>query len=702
MKKFIILNTMSLFMILWPLISSSQPDKSTSEPILDEVVVTATKTEKKRKDIPNAVIIMDKYDLQDSPAKTVGEFLANEPGIDWRTQGNFGGAVQVLHIRGMSGNSTQVLVNGVSYNSPSNGIGDVSRIPLNMIERIEVVKGSGSLLYGSGAMAGTVNIITKNPERDYVSARAGAGYGSQGTSHLSMEHGMFTVGDLGYYITANRLDTDGFRANADLTQYDASLKIVLHKGYWLNMSLFGDIVDRDYGSPGVKPPDGTPAFHAGGIDVYNQESQSLLDRGRDKDAHLGAELKSRPADWLNLRIQGDYTYMDNYVYTRYVDFLGGLPGSRSWVTNRVSRGEGNVNITPFNGADILIGLEHKNIAWENESVSLDSQGADTAGTRSGARASVHTTGTFLEAHYRLSELIKFQAGIRHEHHSEFGSEDLPLYGLIINPFENTALKFSHGKHFLAPTPNDLYWPEDPYTRGNPGLLPEAGWHSDATVEHAFFKDRMFLILSYFKWDIDNKIQWGPNSEGVWEPENLRKYKADGLEIGTKINPWKNLGFGFYYTHTDAKEQNKAYTKQDYGWPPYLPADFEYTWVTRRAAYTPRHQFKANITYLSDFGLNATATIRYTGDRIWYRTETDGMYPATRTVEYNLDSYWTVDVKLEQRLYDRWLISLEANNLFDEEYDTYLGVFTDQTTFQSHVCPYPGSGRSVFLKLAYEY
>lgn len=702
MKKLIILKTMFLCMILWPFICSSQPDRFSSEPILDEVVVTATKTEKKRKDVPNAVIILDQYDLQDSPAKSLGELLANEPGIDWRTQGDFGGAIQALNIRGMSGNATQVLVNGVSYNSPSNGIADVSRIPLNMIERIEVVKGSGSLLYGSGAMAGTVNIITKNPERDYIHARAGAGYGTQGTSHLFIEQGMYAVGDLGYYITANRIETDGFRSNADLTQKDASLKIIFDKGDSLSMSLFGDIVDRDYGSPGVKPPDGILTFYAGGREVYNHESQSLLDRGRDKDAHLTAQLKCRPVDWITFRLQGDYTYMDNYVYTRYVDFFGGLPGTKSWVTNRVSRGEANMDITPFNGADILLGLEHKNIGWESESISLDDQGTDITGTRSSTKASIHTTGIFLEAHYRFSDLIKLQAGIRHERHSEFGSENLPLYGLILNPFENTALKFSHGRHFLAPTPNDLYWPKDPYTKGNSDLLPETGWHSDATVEQAFFNDRMFLILSYFRWNIDNKIQWGPNSEGVWEPQNLRKYKADGLEIGARISPWKNLGLGLFYTYTDAKEQNKAYTKQDYGWPPYMPADFEYTWVTRRAAYTPQNQFKANITYLTDFGLSATTTIRYIGDRVWYRTETDGMYPATRTVKYDLDPYWTVDLRLEQRLYDRWLISLEGSNLLDKEYDTYLGVFMDQNSFQSLVRPYPGAGRSVFLKLAYEY
>ena len=106
---------------------------------MEEIVVTATKTKEERKNIPNAVIIMDKMDIQGSPANSLGELLANELGIDWRTYGNYEGAAQEIHIRGMGGDATQVFVNGVSINSPSLGAADVAKIPLNSIERIEVV-----------------------------------------------------------------------------------------------------------------------------------------------------------------------------------------------------------------------------------------------------------------------------------------------------------------------------------------------------------------------------------------------------------------------------------------------------------------------------------------------------------------------------------------------------------------------------------
>ena len=211
---------------------------------MDAVIVTATKVPEKRKDIPNAVIIKDKKDIQASGAKSIGELLANEPGIDWQTYGNYGGASQEIHIRGMRGNATQVLVNGVNVGSPSLGVADVGKIPIDSIERIEIVKGSGSLLYGSGAMAGTVNIITKAPKKDKMALKIGAGYGTQNTYRIAAENGMFVVGDFGYYLTAGRMETDGFRDNSWLRQNDVSLKLLLDKKETINISLYGDYIDR--------------------------------------------------------------------------------------------------------------------------------------------------------------------------------------------------------------------------------------------------------------------------------------------------------------------------------------------------------------------------------------------------------------------------------------------------------------------------
>jgi TonB-dependent siderophore receptor len=665
-------------LLLFPGIGTAQESKKTDDAVktLDEVVVSATKTVETRKDVPNAVIVIDDLDIAESPAKTLGELLANEPGVDWRTYGDYGGARGVLRIRGMEGNATQLRVNGVTVNSPSLGFADVSKIPLNTIERVEVVKGSGSVLYGSGAMAGTVNIITKRPKREETDLKVSAGYGTQSSYLASAEQGMFLGGDVGYYLTANRYKTHGFRSNSDLSHNDTSLNLVLDKGEILNVSLYGDYIYRDFGRPDVQPPAGTQGYYLNGSELYNSESANLLDRGRDNDAHAVLNIRSRPADWVDIQFRGDYTYMDSYNYGRYV-YWGMAGGARTTVTNKVFGLEGDVNLRPFEGANLLVGSEYKHYDWENKNIDLDAYGTDEPGSTAYTDASLHTTGVYMEGQYRFCKYAKGLAGIRHEDHSVFGTEDLPRFGLIVNPLQDTALKFNYGKHFLAPTPNDLYWPSDPYTSGNPDLKPEKGWHLDAGVEQALLDNKVFVSLTYFNWDLKDKIQWQPDENWVYRPQNLAKARAQGCEVGTRIGPFYDLTLGLDYTYTDAEEDTQ--------------------YVTRRATYTPKHQFRGDLTYWAPFGLTAVATIRYVGDRYYYGSDDTLTEPSD-----TLDSYVTMDLRLEQRLYDNWILSLQANNLLNKSYDTYFGSFTDQTSGETTTAAFPGAGRSVFFQVAYEF
>ena len=709
MNKKIFYSTVAALMI-FPAISMGEEPEEEKIKTLDEVVVTATKTEETRKDVPNSVVLFDEFDIQDAPAIGIGELMANDPGIDWRTQGDSGGAAQTIHIRGMSGNATQVFINGVNINSPSLGLAEVGRLPVNNIANIEVVKGSGSLLYGTGAMGGTINIFTKRPTHETVDFKVEGGGGTNQTYHLGIENGLFISNDFGYYFTANYDETDGFRSNSDLDHKDVSLNLVVDKGEKFDLSLYGQYLDREFGRPGVKPPDGTASYYVDGVAAYSSESASLLDRGGDEDGLLVLTANSRPNDILNITLLGNISSMENYNYLRYIlqDFsefpvvIDTLPGLESWTTNTVYEIEGDVDIIFSDRGDLLIGAEYIHYDWENKSVDLDGSGAKDESTWKTINENLHSTGIYGELHYQLFSPLKVLAGLRYEDNSGFGTETLPRFGLVATPRQNTVLKLSSGKHFRAPTPNDLYWPEDPYSKGNPDLQPETGWHSDITWEQSLKDDRIFFSISYFNWSIDDKIQWEADSEGVFSPVNQRSFTGDGFEAGAKFQILANLLFGLNYTYIDAEEESRSYTVMDYGWPPLFPPNFEYSWVKRKAAYTPQHLFKGDITCFTDFGLTVSAVARYTGDRVTYRTETDGSYPDTKTVTYDLDSYWTFDMKLVQQIQDHFSITLLGTNLFDEEYDTFLDSFKDYSTSISTVEGYPGAGRSIFVKLEYTY
>ncbi len=676
--------------------------EKTAEQTLDEIFVFATKTEEKRKDIPNSVLSIDHFDISESPALSLGEILGNEPGLDWRSLGDYGGAVESINIRGMSDNGTQVRVNGITLDSPSVGTADLSKVLFNNISTVEVVKGSGSVLFGSGAMGGTINLTTKRPEAEKVSFGASAGFGSQDAYGISAEQGMFMNENFGYYITARHQESDGFRDNSDLDHQDVSMNLVWEKGDILDVSLYADYLDRDYGVPNVEPPEGTRAFTVNGRTLYNDESSNLLSDGADRDAHVVMNLKSSPRDWLAVSLRTDYTRLENDFNNYWYSWAGTIDGLGSTTTNEVLGVEGNLEFTPITNGSLLVGGEYKDFDWKNQGNGLDANGNELPGTGTTAEENLYTSGLYSELQYRPCRYFKGIAGYRYEDHSAFGNEHLTRLAAIFNPTATTVIKSSHGKHFSAPTPNALFWPDDGFTRGNSDLEPETGYHSDITVEQSLLEDRVFLTASYFYWDLDNKIQWGPNSNGIWEPDNLKTFKADGLELGTRFRPSKNIALNFSYTYLDAEEENKAYTVQDYGWPPDFPPNFVYDWVKRKAAYTPENTFKAQATYWHESDLTLSAVVRYTDERSWYRTETDGSYPSTKTVSYILEDYWTVDLKAMKRFHEKWIFSIHANNILDEAYDTYFGTFTDQTSGITSVAGYPGAGASCFVSVGYEY
>ena len=650
--------------------------------MMNEVVVTATKTEEQRKDVPHSVIVVDDVVIDESPATSLGDLLGGELGVDWRTRGNYGGAAQEIHIRGMSGDGSQVLVNGVTLNSPSLGVADAGRIPPNAIDRIEVVKGSGSVLYGSGAMGGTVNITTKNPQHDGAAAEISAGIDTETSYQISAEQGMYLSDTLGYYITANHFETEGFRDNSDLDQNDASIKLVFDRGKDLWVSLYADVIDRENGRPGPQPPAGAAAFSVNGTPLYNNESANLLNKTEEQDKHIVLNLESRPLTWLGLHLQTDYAHLTSENYNRYYSAFtsGNLPGSTTEIINEVSGVEGNLELTPFSGATLLAGAQHKNYNWENTSVTLDGLGVESS--RLKGEADLHSTGIFAEGQYRPNRYVKAIVGVRHEDHSEFGSEVLPRYGIVISPLKNTAIKANTGRHFKAPTPNDLFWPFEDWgfgsgAQGNPDLEPEIGWHTDTAIEQSFAKNKVFFSLGYFQWDIDGKIEWAPDDSFFYRPENLSNYEASGWEVGTQIGPFANMTLSLNYTLTDAEEQKSGGVK-------------------RQAQYTADNFFKAGLTYWFDFGLDVTTIIRYTDERpALYTNDTDSVPSAV------LDDYWTVDLKTNQQFSDHWKLSLQVNNLLDEEYDTYAENFSDQFGNLT-LSKYPGAGRSLFVQLAYQY
>ena len=170
--------------------------------------------------------------------------------------------------------------------------------------------------------------------------------------------------------------------------------------------------------------------------------------------------------------------------------------------------------------------------------------------------------------------------------------------------------------------------------GNANLRPETGKHMDAGIEQSFLDNKLSFNLTYFNWDINDKIRWVPDMNYFYRPQNLDKYTGEGYEAGVNYNIIESVVIDINYTYSDAEEE------QDGG-------------VTRQARYTSDDYLKFGVNYFNEKGTSISAILRYTGDR-------PGSYALDTDVNPDviLDSYYTVDINVNQRIHENWLFCIE--------------------------------------------
>jgi outer membrane cobalamin receptor len=176
--------------------------------------------------------------------------------------------------------------------------------------------------------------------------------------------------------------------------------------------------------------------------------------------------------------------------------------------------------------------------------------------------------------------------VRWDRFSDFGEQFSPKIGLVMNAGQDWLLsvKANYGRSFRAPTFNDLYWPRDAYTAGNPDVQPERATDFDAgaTLEIPVLAG-IGASFTWFGNTVTDLILWQPGADGVWMPANIGKAQVRGIEAGASVSPWKDLlTLSWNYTHLDAR--NKSGTSDEYDKKlPDRPADMhKLTLQTREA------------------------------------------------------------------------------------------------------------------------
>ncbi len=574
----------------------SQAAEPTPDAVLPPVFVTATRTETPLEQVTTSASVITAKDMQAQQAETVLQVLRNVPGVDVVQSGSRGTATSVF-IRGSESDHVLVLIDGVEVNSTTLGAFNFAHLTTDNVERIEIIRGAGGNLYGSQAIGGVINIITKKGQGPL---EAGLSLeGGNGSTHRQLLTLRGGAGKLGYSFSAARIESQGFHSvNDDYRNLAASARLDYQ-------------VTEDASLKGI--------FHFAKTDLglFNNNNFASAADPNAREAstqYLGKlEWQQKILKNWDYRISGSM-FKEHIKDSDDVDgctFFGFPCDSRTRdrFRPRIDTGEFQTNYRVEDWSTTTFGVEYKRRA------------ADTSG---GIDKSIRNLGYYLQEQLQFFDrrLIMIP-GIRLDDNQSFGTAWTPSFSAAYFFRETgTKLKGSYAKGFKAPTLNELFFPPGfgcP-AFGNPNLSPEKSWELNVGVEQDLLSDRVKLGLTYFHREVQDLIEGRPipgDPFGCFRAENVGSARFDGVEWSLGIKLLSSLTANAQYTYLD--------------WD---TADGK---LRRR----PRHRGNVNLNYLYE-RLNLNLSANFVGRRDDFRTASPfGDTTKPGFVKFDLASYYSL-------------------------------------------------------------
>jgi vitamin B12 transporter len=491
---------------------------------VDPVVVTATKVETPVREVGASVSVVNGEDVQTYHYPSLDEALRNVPGIEVTRSGSFG-KLSTLSIRGANSNQVQILVDGVRIKSPTTGQVDLSDISPDLIERIEVIRGPQSTLYGADAIGGVVNVITRRGTGPLAASLHQEAGNYNTLSTRATVAGAWKL--LDYSLSASHLESNGQFKNdgSDVNAWNGRVGLSLPGDSSLAFVWRYNRSDTGLPVKFVFPP---PQPIKPIVDP-NQRQQS-------ETVVLSLEGKIRPVSWWESRAR----------LSRYRNELGfqdppdpGFPfesPTKSQIDVERREAEWVNSFFIANWSTTTIGVEYRHEAGDNEGV---------------FHRATHTPAVFLEEQLRFFDRLFVSGGFRHEDNSVFGSATTGRGSLALVVKETgTKLRGSAGSGFRAPTINDLFFPDF----SNAALAPERSVSWDAGIDQKLWRDRVRLGATYFHTDFKDLIKFVPLDVFPFASvTNVGRARSAGVELTAEVDLWYNLVASASYTYTDTKD-----------------------------------------------------------------------------------------------------------------------------------------------------
>ena len=491
---------------------------------LDEIVVTGSKIEISRKLVPLSVSQISKQDIESTGQLNIlpalnsfvpGIFVTERNILGFGVSSTGAGAITMRGVSSSPNTDVLVLIDGHPQYQGIFGHSLADAYVASDVEKVEIIRGPASILYGSNAMAGVVNIITKQQQDNGLKVNLGASYGSYNTQKYFGTLG-YKKDNLSLFASLNHDQTDGIRANTDFNINNAYAKLgyEIYKGLTLTADYsLAKYVANDNGPVTMPLP-------------FN------IDISRGK-ASLSLENKFENSE-------GGLNFYHNFGTHNTFDSISGKFHS-------TDKNDGVMLFQTFklsSGTNITLGVDFKQYG-----------GISNQGFKHDSLIIVNELAGYAYAQHTFFDKLTVSGGLRLENNSHFGNVLIPLVGLNYNMTENTTFKGSVSKGYRSPTIMEMY-----LYAPNPALQPESLINYEVSWLQSLLNNRLNLELTAYKVVGSNMIQVVGQGYAAHR-ENLGSFNNQGIEFSTSYSVNRNLQFHANYSYLNSDHVIMAAPRQ---------------------------------------------------------------------------------------------------------------------------------------------
>ncbi len=481
---------------------------------LDEIVVTATRYDMALKDLSATVSVVTESDIDGMNLRNSTDILANLPGVFVHKTGDFGRADVDIRGIGDRGRSVMVLIDGRPVKMGLFGCTVTHSLPMDNVERIEVVRGPASVLYGSDALGGVVNIITKSPQ-EQIEGDVIASYGSFETQQYRLRTGG-KVNRLQFYVTGDYRLSDGYLDNS---AYDGK-NITGRVGYEIGDYLDAVVTAKYFDGHKEEPLRSTdPDTMSSDVwDDYERAAVDFTVIGKGKRWEM--MLKG-------YRNQGEHEFSDGW---HSKDFTNGfmLQTTVDFITgNKLTAG---ADFRQQGGERI----EVDSVPWDKDEY-----------------------GVFFHDEHMFFDKVIFSFGARYNHDEIAGNVVSPQIGCVIHPVDGTIIRGAINKGFRSPQINELYL----FPPSNTDLEPEVVWNYEVGMNQRVIHG-LNIEATGFIMEGENLIQtvFNENPPPMYIFDNVGTFEFHGVELGIVAQYQNIVTARIYHSYLDPGEKTTGRPK----------------------------------------------------------------------------------------------------------------------------------------------